>query len=28
MIFFTKICLTNNHFSRDPRFVILAWIKS
>jgi len=26
--FFTKSCLTNNYFSRDPHFVILAWIQS
>ena len=26
--FFTKICLTSNYFSRDPHFVILAWVQS
>ena len=26
--FFTKTYLTNNHFSRDPHFVILAWEQS
>ena len=26
--FFTKTCLTNNYFSRDPHFVILAWVQS
>ena len=25
--FFTKTCLTNNYLSRDPYFVILAWVK-
>jgi len=25
--FFTKTCLTNNYFSRDPHFVILAWVQ-
>jgi len=24
----TKACLTNNYFSRDPYFVILAWVQS
>jgi len=26
--FFTKTCLSNNFFSRDPHFVILAWVQS
>jgi len=26
--FFTKTCLTNNYFSRDPHIVILAWVQS
>ena len=26
--FFTKTCLTNNYFSHDPHFVILAWVQS
>ena len=26
--FFTKTCLTDNYFSRDPRFVIVAWVQS
>ena len=26
--FFTKICLTNNYFSRDPHYVILAQLQS
>jgi len=26
--FFTKTCLTNNYFSRDQHFVILAWKQS
>ena len=26
--FFTKTCLTSNYFSRDPHFVILAWVQS
>ena len=26
--FFTEICLTNNYFSCDPHFVILAWLQS
>ena len=26
--FFTKTCLTNNYFSRDSHFVILAWVQS
>ena len=26
--FFTKTCLTNHYFSRDPHFVILAWVQS
>ena len=25
--FFTKTCLTSNYFSRDPHFVILAWVE-
>jgi len=25
--FFTKTCLTNNYLSRDPHFVILAWVQ-
>jgi len=28
LIFFTKTCLTNNLFSRDPLFVILRWVQS
>jgi len=26
--FFTKTCLTNNYFSCDPHYVILAWVQS
>ena len=26
--FFTKTCFMNNYFSRDPHFVILAWVQS
>ena len=26
--FFTKTCLTNNYFSRNPLSVILAWVQS
>jgi len=26
--FFYKTCLTNNYLSRDPQFVILAWVQS
>ena len=26
--FFPKTCLTNNYFSRDPHYVILAWVQS
>jgi len=26
--FFTKTCFTNKYFSRDPHFVILAWVQS
>ena len=26
--YFTKTCLTNNYFSCDPHFVILAWVQS
>ena len=26
--FFTKTCLTNNYFSHDAHFVILAWVQS
>ena len=26
--FFTKTCLTNNCFSHDPHFVVLAWLQS
>ena len=25
---FTETCLTNNYLSRDPHFVILAWVQS
>ena len=25
---FTKTCLTDNYFSHDPNFVILAWVQS
>ena len=25
---FSKICLTNNYISRDPHYVILAWVQS
>jgi len=28
LTFFTKTCLMNNYFSRDPHFVILAWVQS
>jgi len=27
-IFLQKTCLTNNYFSREPHFVILAWVQS
>ena len=26
--FFAKTCFTNKYFSRDPHFVILAWVQS
>jgi len=26
--FFTKTCLMNNYLSRDPNFVILAWVQT
>ena len=28
LVYFHKICLTNNYFLRDPHYVILAWVQS